>query len=364
MAKQVSSPIADALLAWYIRHQRDLPWRKTRDPYCIWISEVMLQQTQVETVIPYYHRFLSRFPTVESLAAAPLDDVLKAWENMGYYARARNLHVAAKEVMERFGGRIPNTWDGLVQLPGVGSYTAGAILSIAFGQRAPAIDANVRRVLSRLFGIDQPLERSRTLRQLAELARSLVPIEGAGRFNQALMDLGSDICTPRKPDCTHCPIRGHCWAYQHRWQDVLPVRRKRSTIPHQHVTAGVIQDKGGQLLIVRRPNHGLLGGLWKFPGGAQQPDETLERCLRRKTREEVGIRIRIGKKITSVSHAYTHFRITLHAFQCAYQSGKPQAHGCSEWRWTRLEGLNDVPFSRADRKIIEALTSKVEQLAA
>jgi A/G-specific adenine glycosylase len=363
-AECVSTQISDRVLAWYARHQRNLPWRKTRDPYRIWVSEVMLQQTQVETVIPYYHRFLSQFPTVQSLAAAPLDDVLKAWENMGYYARARNLHVAAKEVMDRFGGKIPKTWDEIIHLPGVGSYTAGAILSIAFGQRVPALDANVRRVLSRLFAIDQPIDRSQTQRQLLELARSLVPIEGAGRFNQALMDLGSHICTPRKPDCTLCSIRELCRAYKHELQDVLPVVKRRGPIPHSHVTAGVIRDKRGQVLIVRRPDHGLLGGLWKFPGGVQQSDETLEESLLRTAQEEVGIRIRIGRPITSVNHAYTHFRITLHAFQCRYQWGKPQAHGCSDWRWTRLERLNDVAFSRGDRKIIEALMPEVGQVAA
>jgi A/G-specific adenine glycosylase len=364
MAKKVSSSIPDALLDWYTRHQRSLPWRKTRDPYFIWISEVMLQQTQVETVIPYYHRFLSQFPTVHSLAAAPLDDVLKAWENMGYYARARNLHAAAKEVTDRFGGKIPKTWDELIQLPGVGIYTAGAILSIAFGQRLPALDANVRRVLSRLFAIDQPIDRSQIQRQLVELAGRLVPIKGAGRFNQALMDLGSDICMPRKPDCRLCPIKKFCRAYKHKLQDVLPVVKRRRPIPHQYVTAGVITDKRSQVLIVRRPNHGLLGGLWKFPGGTQQQDETLERCLQREVRDEVGIRIRIGRSIASVNHAYTHFRITLHAFQCTYRSGKPQALGCSDWRWTNLQRLTDMAFSKADRKIIEALMLEVGQVAA
>lgn len=324
----------------------------------------MLQQTQVETVIPYYHRFLSQFPTVQSLAAAPLDDVLKAWENMGYYARARNLHAAAKEVTDRFGGKIPNTWDELIQLPGVGSYTAGAILSMAFGQRLPSLDANVRRVLSRLFAIDQPVDRSKTQRQLLELARGLVPIKGAGRFNQALMDLGSDICTARKADCRLCPIKKFCRAYKHELQDVLPVVKRRSPIPHRHITAGVITDKRGQVLIVRRPNHGLLGGLWKFPGGSQQPDESLERCLQREVRDEVGIRIRAERSITSVNHAYTHFRITLHAFQCTYQSGKPQPLGCSDWRWTKLQRLSDVAFSRADRKVIEALMPEADQVSA
>ena len=363
MEKGISAQISDRLLAWYAKHQRNLPWRKTRDPYRIWISEIMLQQTRVESVIPYYDRFLSRFSNVQSLAKAPLDDVLKVWENLGYYARARHLHGAAQEIMDRFGGRIPDAWDELIKLPGVGTYTAGAILSIAFGQRVPAVDGNVRRVLSRVFAIDQPIDRSQTQRQLLKKAGQLVPIKDAGPFNQALMDLGANICTSRKPDCMLCPIREFCRARKHELQNVLPVVKKRSPIPHSHVTAAVIRNKRGQVLIVRRPDHGLLGGLWKFPGGAQQSDETLEESLLRTAQIEVGIRFRIGKSITSVNHAYTHFRITLHAFQCAYQSGKPRRLGCSDWRWTRLQQLGDVAFSRADRKIIESLTSEVQKVA-
>ncbi|MGD9023031.1 MAG: A/G-specific adenine glycosylase, partial [Deltaproteobacteria bacterium] len=318
------SLITEQLLSWYARHQRDLPWRQTRDPYCIWVSEIMLQQTQVETVIPYYYRFLSRFPTVQLLAAASLDEVLKVWENMGYYARARNLHKAAREVNDRCGGEIPRAWNELVDLPGVGSYTAAAILSMAFGQKAPALDANGRRVLSRVFAIDQPLDRSRTQHQLAELARKLLPDRDPGSFNQALMDLGSDICTPRKPLCVSCPIQNLCQAYQQGLQNMLPVARKRSAIPHSHVTAGVIRDHRGRLLIVRRPDKGLLGGLWKFPGGTQDSNQLLQRCLSKKIRDEVGIQVRVGQLITSVDHAFTHLRITLHAFQCTRRGGREQ----------------------------------------
>jgi len=364
MVEDAVNQISKRVLSWYARHRRDLPWRTSRDPYHIWISEVMLQQTRVDTVVPYYYRFLSRFPTVRALARAPLDDVLKVWENLGYYARARHLHAAAKEITDRFNGRIPNTWKDLINLSGVGSYTAGAILSIAFGQPVPAVDANVRRVLSRLFVIKQPLDRSRTHRQLLELAGQLVPIKEAGLFNQGLMDLGANICTSRNPACTHCPLNEFCRAHQNRLQDVLPIVNKRLPIPHSHVTAGVIQDNLGRVIVVRRPEHGLLGGLWKFPGGSQQPDETLETCLRRKVREEVGIRIQVGKSIASVNHAYTHFRITLHAFQCTHQAGKPRPLGCTDWRWTRLRQLKDLAFSKADRKIMEVLTSEIGRAAA
>lgn len=352
------------ILTWYDLNQRKLPWRKTRNPYHIWLSEVMLQQTRVETVIPYYDRFVSRFPTVEALAAAPLDDVLKVWENMGYYARARHLHAAAKEIVGRFSGKVPNTWNQLVSLPGIGNYTAGAILSIAFGQQVPAVDANVRRVIIRLFAIDQPLHHSRTQRQIADLTGRLLSKDHPGLFNQALMDLGASICTPRTPNCAVCPLCKFCVANQQDLQDALPITRKRRPIPHNHVTAGVITDALGRILVVRRPDKGLLGGLWKFPGGLQEANETLGRCLRRKVREEVGIQIRVGELIASVNHAYTHFRITLNAFQCTHRTGKPKPLRCTDWRWIILRDLKDLAFSKADRKIIEVLTIEMDQAAA
>lgn len=363
-AEEDLQDLAGRILTWYALNQRKLPWRKTRNPYHIWVSEVMLQQTQVETVIPYYNRFLSRFPTVQALASASLDDVLKIWENMGYYARARHLHAAAEEIVERFGGKVPNTWDELIGLPGIGNYTAGAILSIAFAQPVPAVDANVRRVITRLFAIDQPLEQGRTQRRIADLARKLLPKDDPGLFNQALMDLGASTCTPRRPDCMVCPVCKSCAANQAELQNALPVTKKRTPIPHNDITAGVITDTRGRILVVQRPHKGLLGGLWKFPGGVQESDETLGKCLRRKVREEVGIRIRVGKSITSVNHAYTHFRITLHAFQCTHQAGKPKPFGCTDWRWVRLRQLQDLAFSRADRKIVEVLTSEMNQAAA
>jgi A/G-specific adenine glycosylase len=324
-------------------------------PYHIWVAEVMLQQTRVDTVVPYYRQFLARFPTVHALAEAPLDDVLKVWEGMGYYARARNLHAAAKVIVEELDGEIPDAWDRLIRLPGIGPYTAGAILSIAFGQRVPAVDGNARRVLSRLFAIESPIDEGRTPRQLRELARELVPTEDPGRFNQALMDLGATVCTPQKPACRLCPVGEFCEAYQRGLQDVLPATTKRKPTPHYDVTAGVIWDGHGRLLIAQRPPDGLLGGLWEFPGGKQEPGESLELCLRREIQEELGIEISVGEPIASVDHAYTHFRITLHAFHCTHVAGEPQALGCAGWRWVRLEELDRFAFPKADREVIEAL---------
>jgi A/G-specific adenine glycosylase len=354
MKKKVS-PLSDLVLRWYRQHQRDLPWRRTRNPYFIWVSEIMLQQTQVETVIPYYKRFLAKFPTVESLAKASLQDVLKVWENMGYYARARHLHVAAQEIVARWSGKIPRTQKELLSLPGIGSYTAAAILSLAFGQPVPTVDGNVRRVICRLFLIQEPMDRSQTQRRVYKSAAELVPKNHVSFFNQGLMDLGSTICTPRNPSCNMCPIESRCTAKERGLQETLPVTRKRPPLPHKETTAGIIVDKQGRVLIVQRPESGLLAGLWKFPGGEKRPEETVQDALRRTVREELGVRVRIKKPVTSVKHAYTHFRLTLHAFQCRINSGRPQVLGCRRWRWSTFSGLSKFPFSKGDRKIIAVL---------
>lgn len=357
MDKQKSSRIGSRLLEWYGRHKRDLPWRRTDDPYRIWVAEIMLQQTQVETVIPYYHRFLERFPTVEALAEASLDEVLKAWEGMGYYARARNLHAAAQAVVDRFDGQVPNTWGDLTGLPGVGPYTAGAILSIAFRRQVAAVDGNVRRVLSRLFAIEEPIDQGPIQRKLRELADELVPADKPGRFNQALMDLGATVCKPKRPACLICPINDLCAANQKGLQNVLPVTTKRKPTPHYDVTAGVIWNGEGRVLIAQRPTNGLLGGLWEFPGGKQEPGESLRACLQREIREELGIEITVGEHITSVDHAYTHFRITLHAFHCQHEAGEPRALECEGWCWVSLDELEDFAFPKVDREIIQVLQS-------
>jgi len=352
---KTENPITELILAWYARHQRDLPWRQTRNPYFIWVAEVMLQQTRVETVIPYYHRFLSEFPTIKVLAGASLQGVLKVWENLGYYGRARHLHEAAKEIKARMGGRIPKTFDELLALPGIGSYTAGAILSFAFGQRVPAVDGNVRRVLCRLFSIQEPIDRSLTQRQVFDLAAELIPMKNSSYFNQGLMDLGATICTPRKPSCGLCPVQALCLASQRRLQEALPVTRKRGPLPHKQMTAGIIDDDQGRLLIVQRPNKGLLGGLWKFPGGERIPGETLDNSLQRVVKEELGIRVKVEEAVTSVRHAYTHFRITLYAFRCLLRVGRPRALSCSRCQWVESHKLANFPFSKADRKIMIAL---------
>ncbi|MCL7454098.1 MAG: A/G-specific adenine glycosylase [Anaerolineae bacterium] len=349
--------IGHRLLAWYERHRRDLPWRHDQNPYAIWVAEIMLQQTRVETVIAYYQRFLQRFPTLEALAKAPLDDVLKAWEGLGYYARARNLHRAARWVVQEMNGRLPARSEDLSRLPGVGQYTASAIASIAFGQDAVALDGNLRRVLCRLFGIDDDPGRTNTQRRLTELAEAMLPSGQAGDFNQALMDLGAMICTPTTPQCLLCPLLGSCRSQQEGIQNELPIRATRGHRPHRDVTAGVIWDDNDHVLITRRPLDGLLGGLWEFPGGKRRPGEALPACLHREISEELAIQIQVGELLVTIEHVFTHFFMTLYAFDCRWLSGSPKCLGCLDLQWVTLDELDAYAFGVADQKIISFLRS-------
>lgn len=360
--------LATRLVAWHAMHQRVLPWRDARAgaraAYPVWISEIMLQQTRVETVEGYFRRWMERFPTVEALAAADLQDVLKAWEGLGYYARARNLHKAAREIVARHGGVLPADRKALLALPGIGEYTAGAILSIAYDQPAPILDGNVKRVLARFYDIDEPIHAPATLRRLWELAQKIVeaaPVGAAGDCNEALMELGATICTPQSPRCLLCPLVDRCQAAAQGTQAARPVMPKRQQTPHYDVAAGVIwagAQYRSRLLIAQRPPDGMLGGLWEFPGGKlEASDADLPACLRREIDEELGIAIEVGDLLTTVRHAYTHFRITLHAFHARHIAGTPQAIGCQDWRWVELEEVAAFPLPVTDQKIVAALHS-------
>jgi A/G-specific adenine glycosylase len=348
--------LSQQLLAWYERNQRDLPWRRTCDSYAITVSEFMLHQTRVETVLPYYERFLRLFPDWASLAGASLDEVLKAWEGLGYYARARNLHALARRLCAEHRGHLPNSEKDLLALPGIGPYTAGAILSIFFGQDVVAIDGNTRRVLCRVFHITDDPTRPEGRSRVQGLATSLLPLGQAGAFNQALMDLGATVCTPRRPNCGQCPWSEQCRAKQLGIQESLPVRPPRRPLPHHDIAAGVVW-RDGLVLIAQRFPKGLLGGLWEFPGGKREPGESLEETVVREIREELGIAIQVGRRLATVQHAYTHFRITLHAFHCHYLSGEPRSLDCAAWRWVRPQALDAYAFPAANRTIIAALQS-------
>lgn len=354
------------LAHWHAEHQRDLPWRNappgSRDPYSVWISEIMAQQTRVDTVIDYYHRWLERFPTIEALAAADQQEVLKLWEGLGYYARARNLHRAAQEIVANHGGTLPTERKTLLGLPGIGEYTVGAILSLAFNQPEPILDGNMKRVLSRITDLEIPIDKPAGVRFLWQWARTIVeaaPPDQAGAVNESLMELGATICTPQNPRCLLCPIQSECRAAHNGTQSLRPVSTPRKPTPHYDVAAGVIwQGKPfhSQLLIAQRPQDGMLGGLWEFPGGKLEPDDIdLAACLVREIREELGIEIQVHAPITTVAHAYTHFRITLHAFHARHIGGDPQAIGVADWRWITPDQLAEYPFPVTDRKVIEAL---------
>ncbi len=350
----MSETIAQLLLSWYRQNARQLPWRGSPDPYAVWVSEIMLQQTRVETVIPFFQRWMARFPSVTALAEASLDEVLRLWEGLGYYSRARNLHRAAQVVTAQYGGQLPAERAALEKLPGIGRYTAGAIASMAFGQDEAALDGNIRRVLARLFDVSLPARSPAGEARLWELARQVLPAGEAGDFNQALMDLGSSICTPRSPACLVCPLTSLCRARQLGVQEQRPVLQARSAVPHLTVTAAVLR-RDSQVLIAQRPPQGLLGGMWEFPGGKLEPGESLPEGLRREIREELAAEIEVGEELGVFEHAYTHFRVTLHAFFCRLSAGEPAALEASQIRWVTVPELAAFPMGKIDRQISRRL---------
>ena len=356
-----AAEVQSRLLAWAERALRDLPWRTERTPYRVWVSEIMLQQTRVETVIPYFERWMDSFASIEALARADLGDALKCWEGLGYYARCRNLYRAAQAVMQEHGGRLPDRREALLALPGIGPYTVGAILSLAFGQDAAVLDGNVRRVLARLYAIPAKAGDQEARKKLWALAEALLPAGRAGQFNEALMDLGAMVCTPRKPRCPNCPLQAVCRAYALGDPEAYPLQRKRPPTPHADVTAGVIW-RGERVLIAQRPLDGLLGGMWEFPGGKVEEGETLPECLQRELREELEIEVQVGPQLTVVRHAYTHLRVTVYAFECQYDvPDEPRATGVEDWRWVTLDELDDYAMPVVDRRIVAVLRESWRQ---
>jgi A/G-specific adenine glycosylase len=345
------------LLTWYSQNKRTLPWRGHPDPYAVWVSEIMLQQTRVETVTAYFERWMERFPTLTSLAEASEQEVLQIWEGLGYYSRARNLHKAARTVMQKFAGKIPPNRSELEKLPGIGRYTAGAVASIAFGLDETAMDGNIRRVLARLFAMRLPARSPQGEQKLWELARQNLPAGRAGDYNQALMDLGATICTPQRPACLVCPLSELCQGRAAGIQESLPVLKAAPATPHYTVTAAIIA-RDARVLIARRPSTGLLGGLWEFPGGKLEPGETLPAGLKREIREELAAEITVGEPFGIYKHAFTHFKITLHAFKCTLAAGEPQALEASEIAWVGISELKNFPMGKVDRQIANNLVKE------
>ena len=354
--EQSAPALRQALLNWYGEQGRDLPWRRNRDPYAIWISEIMLQQTQVKTVLPYYQRWLELFPTVMALAQAEQQTVLKAWEGLGYYARARNLHKTAQLIVERHDGVFPEALDDAIALPGIGRTTAGGILSAAYNLPLAILDGNVKRVLARLIALPKP--PAKAIKELWQLSEQILDPQQPRDFNQAIMDLGATLCTRHRPSCLLCPWQTYCVAYRQNLQSELPMTESRAPLPHKQIGVAVIYDSDGRILIDRRKQEGLLGGLWEFPGGKIEPNETFEDCVRREIKEELDIEIEVIDPLIVIDHTYSHFKVTLNVFNCSHISGEPKPLECDEIKWVTLDEIDNYPFPKANAQIIAAIRER------
>jgi len=314
----------------------------------------MLQQTQVKTVAPYYARFISAFPDVGELARADLDPVLKVWEGLGYYARARNLHRAARIVGEQHGGRVPDDPVAFRALPGVGDYVCAAVQSIAFGAHMAVLDGNAKRVLARLFVIDLPIDRSFAAGTFRAVADSLLDLHEPGTFNQSVMELGAVVCRPAKPFCADCPLSPHCRARRAARERDLPVRAGKAPTPTYHFAVGVVEE-GGRLLLARRQPEGLLGGLWEFPGGKVENGEPPEVACAREIHRSLGLIVEVGEHIARVRHAYTHFKMEIDVFRCRHGGGEVVLDGPTDYRWVARDELDGFALPRASHKILDHL---------
>jgi A/G-specific adenine glycosylase len=345
------------LLAWYAKHARDLPWRQSRDPYRVWVSEIMLQQTQVATVEPYFRRFVDAFPTVARLAAADEQAVLRLWEGLGYYRRARQLHKAAQAIIAEHGGKFPSAPDEVRRLPGIGRYTAGAILSIAFDARQPILEANTVRLLSRLSAYRGDAAKAEGQRHLWQLAEDLLPQRKVGSFNQALMELGSLVCTPRNPRCEACPLVTCCAARAAGLQNEIP-RAKKKPVFEDVREAAIVVRRGPRVLLLQRRAGERWAGMWDFPrfglNGHGDTPARLREELVRNVREQTGVTIAPLEQFTTLKHGVTRFRITLDCYAARYVSGPSRGHA-RRLQWLRPAALDEVPLCMTGRKIGELI---------
>ena len=350
------SAFQQTLVNWFEQNMRQLPWREDRDPYKVWVSEIMLQQTQVDTVMPYFENFIQQFPTLDHLAAADEEEVLKAWEGLGYYSRARHLHQAVREVKEKYGGRVPDQPRRLRSLPGIGPYTAGAILSIAYGKKEPAVDGNVMRVMSRIFEIEDDISRSKTRALFDQLIRQLIPEGDASYFNQGLMELGALVCTPGTPQCLTCPVREYCRAQASGKQEALPVKQKKKKPRLLRMAAGVLLNEN-TVLIRRRPDHGLLAKLYEFPNvewSAGEPQEAISTHIF----ETYGIKCAATAKYNQVQHTFTHLVWDITVFEMRFMESWAESELPENHVWADLDDLSTYPFPVSHQKIIEQLLKR------
>lgn len=352
------------ILAWFAENARDLPWRTTYAPYHVWISEIMLQQTQMDRVVKYFDRWISRFPNIESVASAGEEEVLKLWEGLGYYTRVRNILRTARIIAAEYDGEMPAAYDKLLLLPGIGKYTAGAILSIAFNKEIPIVDANIERIFARLFNLDKPVKEKDMQTFIWHKARELLPHGRAREFNQALMELGALICIPRNPRCRICPIKNACKAFKLVLVPERPVLPSPPRTIFIEMATGILKQDG-RILIQKRKSGGVWANLWEFPGGRLEPGETPEMALVREYLEETELAVTSLEKIITVQHSYMNYRVTLHCYFCslANPNSEPVLHGAQEYRWVIPEDLLHFAFPSGHRKFIEHLRQKKDFLS-
>ena len=351
------------LLAWYSVHQRRLPWRETTDPYAIWVSEVMLQQTQVATAIPYYHRFLNRYPTLADLAQADIQEVLKLWEGLGYYSRARNLHRAAGMVVSTFGGRVPDDPVAFKSLPGVGDYITAAVMSIAFNQALAVVDGNVKRVLARLLEMDMPVNHSRAHKTFQQPASRLICPRRPAAYNQALMELGALVCRPGQPLCQTCPLADLCLARQNGTTAAYPKRLAAKKVPHRHLAVGIIIKKD-KLLVLRRPADGFLGGMWEFPAVPSSPTQTTCKAVAEALGSQTGLDVDVDACLSRIRHAYTHFTLTADVYLCRYTAGRVRIQPAGRHRWLQRQSLSRLPMHKAAQKCLKAAVASIDRITS
>ena len=362
LSKRDKRKIRDALCRWFADNQRHLPWRKEYHPYQVWIAEIMGQQTQMERVVTYFNRWMHRFPTIDSVARASEQEILKAWEGLGYYSRARNIHRAAQLILARHNGQVPDSYNELLDLPGIGPYTAAAIASIAYNRDIPLVDANVERVLARLTDCDLVVKTAEARQWFAQLASDLLPPGHAGAFNQALMEFGALVCRPGTPRCPACILADLCRANQASTVGQRPVRKANPGKIEIIMACCIIEHKGQFYIQQRRPDD-VWGGLWEFPGGRLKSGETPGQAARREVHEETGFMLLRLHPLATVVHHYTKYRVTLHGFLSTLQNthNVPILHAASQFAWVSLSALADFPFPAGHRKLRTILVEKEEK---
>lgn len=348
--------IQTRLLAWFELQQRDLPWRKSYIPYEVWIAEIMGQQTQMERVAAYFRNWVTRFPDIQAVAEAPQQSLIKAWEGLGYYSRVRNIHRTARIMVDEYDGCVPQHYKQLLALPGIGPYTAAAIMSIAYNEPYPLLDTNVERVFTRLANIDRPLQQAGTKRTLHQMAETLLSREQPRAYNQALMELGALICTPKKTDCPACPLMEHCEALQADTVSQRPLPKTRKKVVDIVMACGIIW-RDGAVYIQQRLEEDIWGGLWEFPGGRLKNGESPENAVVREIQEETAFVVQDIQPFKTVTHHYTKYRVTLHGFFCslAKPGHKPVLQAASQYRWIAVPDLAAFPYPSGHRQLVQAL---------